>query len=70
MVLLPSQHRKAIFQSGLKRSVRFHNAIAIEVDPNTSPAPLAMRTKQPATLGAFTFVACDNDPAVATSPLV
>ena len=69
-MLLPSQHRKAIFQSGLKRSVRLLNAIAIQVNPNTSTAPLAMRTKQPATLGAFTFVACDNDPAVATSPLV
>ncbi|MBU6239723.1 MAG: hypothetical protein KGQ51_18020 [Planctomycetes bacterium] len=70
MVLLPSQHRKAIFQSGLECSVRFHNAIAIEVDPHSSIAPLALGAKQSATLGAFTFVACDNDPAVATSPLV
>jgi hypothetical protein len=42
MVLLPFQHRKAIFQSGLERSIRFLNAIAIQVDPDSSIAPLAL----------------------------
>jgi hypothetical protein len=70
MVLLPLKHQKAILQTGLERSVRFLNAVAIQVHPNSSIAPLALWAKQPATLGAFAFLTCGNNPAVATNPLV